>query len=172
MRKLRITLVVIASGLLIYLLPSLFYWSPPLPSGISCRDILVEKAKRMLSLRDGDRVVKSYLVALGKNPGPKTREGDGWTPEGVYHNCSYQPQSTFYKAIRITYPNLPQRRQGFTGGAVEIHGLPPLPYSRDRHFGAWMILLGWTDGCVMLSNGDVDEIIRAVRFPVTVEIRP
>jgi hypothetical protein len=55
---------------------------------------------------------------------------------------------------------------------VEIHGLPRLVYGLERYFGTWIILLGWTDGCVMLSNQDMDEIAGTLQFPVTVKILP
>jgi len=47
--------------------------------------VLVEKAKRNMYLMAGRRIIKSYRIALGKNPvGPKQFEGDGKTPEGRY----------------------------------------------------------------------------------------
>ena len=56
-----------------------------LPSGTTADRIVVEKSKRTLSLYRAGKLLKSYKIALGKNPvGPKQREGDSRTPEGSY----------------------------------------------------------------------------------------
>ena len=40
-------------------------------------NILVEKAKRQMHLRNGENVVKTYRISLGKNPvGAKVKSGD------------------------------------------------------------------------------------------------
>ena len=47
--------------------------------------ILVLKSAHTLSLMRGDRILRTYKVALGRSPvGPKTRKGDHKTPEGLY----------------------------------------------------------------------------------------
>ena len=47
--------------------------------------VVVDKRRRRLHLYFRDRVMRSYRVALGKNPaGPKRAQGDGRTPEGLY----------------------------------------------------------------------------------------
>jgi murein L,D-transpeptidase YafK len=167
----RLTLAVLGA-ICLFFLPPLLYTNSPTPPGVKADRIVITKSKHRLLVMDGQTVMASYRVALGKNSGPKTRQGDKKTPEGTYHNCFVKHQSTFYKAIYITYPNPAERRQGYTGGAVEIHGLPALPYHLEKYLGPWIILLGWTDGCVMLTNEDMDEILKVARFPLTVEILP
>jgi murein L,D-transpeptidase YafK len=134
--------------------------------------IVVSKARKRLFLFQGQKAVGSYPVALGKQAGPKTAQGDLKTPEGRYENCRLMRTSTFYKAILITYPNPQERQKGYTGGAIEIHGLPRLPYGLENFAGSWIIWLGYTEGCIMVTNRHMDEIIAAVKFPVTVEIQP
>lgn len=167
----RLTVVVLLA-IFLFFLPTLLYTNSAPPPGAKADRIVVKKSKRRLLLMDGRTVITSYRVALGKNSGPKTRQGDKKTPEGTYHNCFVKHQSTFHKAVYITYPNPAEHRKGYTGGAVEIHGLPALPYHLEKYLGAWIILLGWTDGCVMLTNEDMDEILQVARFPITVEILP
>lgn len=92
--------------------------------------ILVRKARRELVLLHQDRVLKSYRVALGRNPvGPKRRQGDRKTPEGLYTITGRNPSSAFPRALRISYPSAPDRararREGVSpGGDIMIHGLP------------------------------------------------
>lgn len=167
----RLTAIVLGVVFL-FLLPALLYTSPPPSPGTTADKIVVKKSRRRLLLMDGQTVVKSYLVALGKNSGPKTSQGDKKTPEGIYHHCFVKHPTRYHKAIYITYPNSTERRRGYTGGAVEIHGLPALPFHLEKYLGTWIILLGWTDGCVMLTNPDMDEILQVAKFPITVEILP
>lgn len=92
--------------------------------------IVIEKAKRTLTLYAKGKVLKTYLVALGTNPvGPKQQEGDGKTPEGVYWIDWRNPQSKFHLSLHLTYPNEADaesaRKRGVpAGGDIMIHGLP------------------------------------------------
>ena len=136
--------------------------------------ILIEKAARRLTLLDHGRVVKTYHVSLGSNPvGPKTREGDGKTPEGVYKIDSRNPYSKYHLALHVSYPNAIDRaraqRLGVRpGGEIMIHGVP----NRWRLLGPAIQLTDWTKGCISVSNDDVEEIWKAVPNGAVVEIRP
>lgn len=72
-------------GLLLFafVCPSL----PAMAEDFSKPHIKVFKAKRELQLFDGEKLVKTYRIALGNNPvPPKEREGDMATPEGsLFH---------------------------------------------------------------------------------------
>lgn len=69
-------------------------------------EIVVQKKQRILSLfNDGDHV-KSYPISLGRSPvGHKTKEGDGKNPEGTYLIDWVHPNSSYHKAIHVSYPN-------------------------------------------------------------------
>ena len=72
-------------------------------------NILVEKAKRQMYLRNGETVVKTYRISLGKNPvGAKVKSGDNKTPEGEYTIVLHNPKSVFHLSLRISYPNAEQ----------------------------------------------------------------
>ena len=74
--------------------------------------VIINKAKRELFLMHADKVVKSYRVALGRNPvGPKTQQGDGKTPEGIYSISGRNAASAFHRALRVSYPNSADRSQ-------------------------------------------------------------
>jgi murein L,D-transpeptidase YafK len=54
------------------------------------------------------------------------------------------------------------------GGDVEIHGLG-VKWGR---IGAKHRLTDWTDGCIAVTNEEIDEIYPLIRVGTTVEIRP
>jgi murein L,D-transpeptidase YafK len=72
------------------------------------------------------RLFKCYPVCTfgGKGIGPKTRQGDGRAPEGIYRVRPEQmnPFSRFYLAFDLGYPNTHDRAHGYTGSALMVHG--------------------------------------------------
>lgn len=135
--------------------------------------ILVEKGQRRLSLLQGGRVLKSYKVSLGRNPvGDKLEEGDGRTPEGDYFIDWRKPNSAYYKALHVSYPHRSDyydaREAGRSpGGAIMIHGLP-----NKRPNATWMRNIDWTEGCIAVTNAEMDEIWRSVRDGTPIRIVP
>ncbi|HWY08339.1 MAG TPA: L,D-transpeptidase family protein [Candidatus Acidoferrales bacterium] len=136
--------------------------------------IVIEKSKRTLTLTAGTKTLKTYKVALGGQPvGPKDRQGDHKTPEGVYSVDAKNPSSQFYKALHISYPNQADRTNArklgvSPGGDVEIHGLG----AKWGWIGAKHRLTDWTDGCIALTNEEIDEIYPLITVGTPVEIRP
>lgn len=119
-------------------------------------------------------MLKTYKVSLGRNPiGPKTRAGDHRTPEGTYRIAWRNPQSKFHLSLHISYPG-PQdianaRHDGFQpGGDIVIHGLQ----NRLGWIGRFHRFVDWTDGCIAVTNSEMDQIWRAVPYGTPVEIRP
>ena len=141
-------------------------------AGWSCRKRL--KENHTLQLLNKGRVIKIYKVALGGDPvGPKTRQGDHKTPEGVYVLDSRNAHSKFYKAIHISYPNAADRaaarEKGVSpGGDVFVHGLP----NGYGFMGEAHRLKDWTDGCIAVTNQEIDEIWAAVADGTPIEIKP
>jgi murein L,D-transpeptidase YafK len=137
--------------------------------------VVVEKAKRSMYLMQNGRVLRSYKVALGQDPvGHKTQQGDSKTPEGVYTVDFRRTVSRFNLALRVSYPS-PQDRQYAAsrgvdpGGEIYIHGQPTGGVSPAR-----LAQTGpdWTDGCIAVTNPEMQEIFALVRDGTTVEIRP
>jgi L,D-transpeptidase catalytic domain len=97
----KIILISIAICPLVFYFYAYHNWDP-LPAGTTIDRIVVEKsAKRLLIFRDGNQI-KSYRIALGRNPvGAKREEGDMKTPEGIYKIDSRNPQSSFHLALHI-----------------------------------------------------------------------
>ena len=136
--------------------------------------VVVLKSERTLQLVNHERLIKAYKVALGGDPiGPKTRQGDHKTPEGSYVLDFRNAHSKFYKAIHISYPSARDRaaarEQGASpGGDVFLHGLP----NGFGYLGAAHRLKDWTDGCIAVTNAEIDEIWGAVPDGTPIEIQP
>src|SRR5205814_9047784 len=80
--------------------------------------IVVEKEKRTLTLFREGIPVRSYPVALGKQPsGDKIRLGDGRTPEGVFHIDFRNAQSKYHMSLHISYPDVAHVRRAVALGA-------------------------------------------------------
>ena len=144
-------------------------------SGESLVDkVIINKAKRELLLMHAGNTVKSYRVALGRNPvGPKTKQGDGKTPEGVYSISGRNPASAFHRALRVSYPNSADRAQAkrlgvAPGGDIMIHGLP----NGREYIGKAHRLSDWTEGCIAVTNAEMEEIWGLVHNGTRVEINP
>ena len=120
------------------------------------------------------KALKTYIVALGGQPaGAKDRQGDHKTPEGVYAVDTKKANSQFYKALHLSYPNPAEREHARKlgvnpGSDVEIHGLG----AKWGWIGAKHRLTDWTDGCVAVTNEEIDEIYPLISVGTTVEIRP
>ena len=77
-----------------------------LPENAVVDSIVVEKSQRRMNVYSGDSLLKSYPIALGFNPvGHKEVEGDGKTPEGLYHIDSKNPNSAYHLNLGVSYPN-------------------------------------------------------------------
>lgn len=144
------------------------------PKAYSADSIVLDKSERRLTMFYRGREVRSYEVALGKNPvGPKMRRGDGRTPEGLYFIEARNPESKYHLSLRISYPaekdrERAARRRVSPGGDIMIHGLP-VAFST---VGALHRQQDWTEGCVAVTNEEIEEIWRAVPNGARILIRP
>jgi murein L,D-transpeptidase YafK len=136
--------------------------------------VVVLKKERTLELLRQGKVIKKYKVALGGDPtGPKERQGDHKTPEGLFTLDSRNPHSQFYKSIHISYPSERERSAArqkgvLPGGDVFVHGLP----KGYGWVGAAHRAKDWTDGCIAVTDEEMDEIWVAVANGTPIEIRP
>jgi murein L,D-transpeptidase YafK len=144
------------------------------PAVLRADHVVVLKKERTLELLSQGKVIKTYRVALGGDPvGPKTRQGDHKTPEGSYVLDFRNAHSRFYKSIHISYPSEHDRglarQKGFSpGGDVFVHGLP----NGYGAVGAAHRLKDWTDGCIAVTDEEIDEIWKAVPDGIQIEIKP
>jgi murein L,D-transpeptidase YafK len=142
--------------------------------GAKADRIVIVKAARTMTLMSGEKVLKTYKVALGRVPvGGKEQEGDHKTPEGIYSVAAKIAHSKFHLGLLISYPNEADRERARkrgvkTGGAIEIHGLG----EKYGWVGAAHRARDWTDGCIAVTNEEIDEIYPMVAVGTVVEIRP
>jgi murein L,D-transpeptidase YafK len=150
------------------------YEPRPLPADARADRIVVEKSARRLTLFRGETPLKSYRVALGRSPnGTKQREGDHRTPEGRYVIDAHKEDSTFHQALHISYPSpadsvAAAQRGVKPGGDIMIHGIR----NGLGWLGAFHRVIDWTDGCIAVTDRQIDEIYRAVPDGTPIEIGP
>ena len=157
------------------LLIVILLFASPSVLGIEKADrVLVIKSIHKLYLEKNGKVLKQYDVVFGANPkGQKMWEGDERTPEGRYILDYKKSDSAYYKSIHISYPNSRDKQiakaQGVDpGGYIMLHG--------QRNGFGWLSFImqwfNWTDGCIAVTNKEIDEIWNAVDTGTPIEIKP
>jgi murein L,D-transpeptidase YafK len=136
--------------------------------------VLIEKKERRLALLSKGEVIKSYKIALGGNPvGPKERQGDNKTPEGIYIIDSRNRDSGYHLSLHISYPNEKDKMQAkklgvSPGGDIMIHGIK----NGFTWIGGSQAEVDWTKGCIAVTDEEMEEIYKLVPNGTVVEIRP
>ncbi len=133
--------------------------------------LVIDKSERLLIAYQSGRPVRAYRgLQFGDAPmGHKRFQGDERTPEGLYTIDTRNPRSSFHLSLRISYPNRQDRafagQYGRSpGGDIFIHGQPTGRPGRMRG--------DWTDGCVALTNAQIEELWQIVPDGTPIEIRP
>lgn len=135
--------------------------------------VLVVKSERALHLMRRGEVIKSYRVSLGKKSGAKEYEGDQRTPEGLYWINWRKPSDNYNLSMHISYPNANDLKRSEElglppGGMIMLHGTPT-----DEEYPEWFFnTLDWTEGCIALTNNDMQEVWTTVKDGTLIEIRP
>lgn len=168
-RLILVAMLVVAACTPVRPPPSAAYQAPPAPGSTNL--VRVHKAARTLEVWAGTRVLLTLTgVQLGRYPvGPKQFEGDGRTPEGRYLIDWRNPHSAYHLSLHVSYPNGLQvasaRAQGRSAGSmIMIHGQPN--GYRGRVAG------DWTDGCIAISNAEIEALWDIVPDGAIVEILP
>jgi murein L,D-transpeptidase YafK len=156
----------------------------------------IVKSKRLLLIKQGDRVARQFKAATGNGGvGEKKIRGDNKTPVGVYYITGFNEGSAFDIFMRLNYPNLKdgffalkrslitrtefdhivdaQRRDALPpqntllGGAIGIHGIGEETADRlEIHRN-----IDWTKGCIALTNREIHELRSFVDVGTMVVIR-
>ena len=153
--------------------------------------IVVYKSRHVLELVDGGIVMARMTVALGKHEGPKTKSGDGKTPEGLYYICKLSDEGRYHKSLFISYPNSDDAQLAFQAERITQDQYDKISNAIDHgEIPPWNTKLGgeiavsgtgtmgegktgdWTAGNVVLSDKDVDYLWQFVKEGTEVEIVP
>lgn len=150
------------------------------------RIVVCKSARTLWVWRHGECLLRTRIF-LGRaaDAGPKSREGDGRTPEGDYYICTKNARSRYHLSLGISYPS----PKDAAGGAVSpdaletirdawAQGLRP-PW--DTPLGGYIMLHGahpqgktgdWTEGCVALSDPEMDRLFQLAEIGTPVTILP
>ncbi|HTT07770.1 MAG TPA: L,D-transpeptidase [Gammaproteobacteria bacterium] len=158
-------------------------------------EIEIVKSQGILYLKHGDKVEKTFHAAFGYGgKGDKRQVGDHKTPIGVYRIVKVKDSDKFHRFMLLNYPNVKDAYWGLKnglltrtefdaiidaaraghpppqntplGGAVGIHGIGEItPDKLTIHEN-----INWTEGCIALTNEQIDELSRYVEIGTKVVI--
>ena len=116
--------------------------------------IVVDKSQNLLFLKNGDEIIKTYVVSTGKNNS---------TPVGTFKIVNRQANPTWFKAGAVVPPDSPEnilgtRWMGFDLKSYGIHGTTS-PDALGKQV---------TAGCVRMRNSEVEELYDIV--PIGTEV--
>ena len=137
----------------------------------------IKKTDFKMYIYKGDSLVKTFSVAVGRNPGDKQRRGDFRTPEGSFSISQIQDSQSW--------------SHDFKDGKGSIGGAYGPLFLRFRWRGALSSLARlWTgigihgthdpasigtmatEGCIRLKNEELKELAKLVKIGTPVEIVP
>ncbi len=136
--------------------------------------IVVEKSRHLMHVYYNQESIVTFRIALGREPvGQKNCAGDKRTPEGIYSITEHKKDSGFYRALRISYPSEKDiaraKSKGCSpGGNIMIHGLQ----NGFSWVGRTHRTVDWTNGCIAITNNEMDILYNMVKDGATVEIKP
>jgi len=167
--------VVSVAGLLTWSLWPAGSLRPKAPvTGTMADLVMVHKGARRLELYRKGVLLKGYTISLGSHPiGAKWGEGDGRTPEGEYTIDYHKADSSFHRSLHISYPEPKDMAVAHShgvspGGLVMIHGTKNgrSPQKESQ------LPSDWTDGCIAVTDPEIDEIWRMVPDGTRIVLQP
>ena len=156
----------------------------------------ISKSDRILAVKQDEALIKQYSISHGRGgKGTKIRAGDRKTPIGTYRVTNFKSNSKFHFFIQLNYPNprdawrgyrnevisadefkqivlaykrnsLPPQNTGL-GGYIGIHGIGPLTDKKSQIHEA----NNWTEGCIAVTNEEINELRKYISLGTKVVIR-
>ena len=142
----------------------------PRYNGPQITQVLVDKSARKMYLMSGKNTIRKFKIDLGFTPaGHKFEQGDGRTPEGLYHIDRINTNSRYFLSLGLNYPNANDRALADAagvdpGGDIFIHGGPRYKGERGKR--------DWTAGCISVSDKQMGWIYAMVKRGTPVFIKP
>lgn len=156
-------------------------------SVLTAPEIRIAKKERRLYLYEHGELIRTYRIGLGFDPVvDKTRQGDGRTPEGLFHVRVKNTSSQFHLSLGLDYPNYEDASRGFVDdlidfpeyvqiiNAINDGRMPP----QETPLGGQIYIHGngsdsdWTNGCVALEDDDIEELFTLIPLGTKVRITP
>ncbi len=158
-------------------------------------DLIISKSSQELKIMNGEQVIKKIRIAYGSGgKGTKRILGDKKTPSGVYKIINFKDDSKFYYFMQIDYPNLLDAWYGYKnkiitanefkniskaikdgeippqdtklGGYIGIHGLGTVTNQKLSIHNS----LNWTQGCIAMTNEEIDNLKKFINIDTRVII--
>ncbi len=157
--------------------------------------VIIYKSKRRLLYFENDILKRRFPIVLGKKPqGRKARRGDLRTPEGEYYVTSKKSKSRFHRFLGLSYPNVEDARRGMLKRlitkrdferirrAIRSGGQPPWSTPLGGYIGihgegeyrdfTGRFRINWTEGCISMSDQDMEVLYNLVDIGTPVLIFP
>jgi len=162
------------------------YWTDRPLGELSHPAIKVCKSTGVMTVFDGDEVVKSYRVISGAAAGDKEKEGDKRTPEGIFRVVVRNPESKYVLSLGLDYPNVGDAQRGLKAGLIDArqHAAIITASARCRQ-PPWNTRLGGeimihgakgdrpgTLGCIAMDDDAIRELYPRIPLGAVVEIFP
>jgi murein L,D-transpeptidase YafK len=158
-------------------------------------ELIIYKNKQELIVKAGNQIIKTFHIATGKGGnGTKRQLGDKKTPLGVYKVVNFRSDSKFHFFMQLDYPNLIDAWYGYKnevitagefkkiasayknkqmppqdtalGGYIGIHGLGKITEQRLSIHQSY----DWTEGCIAVTNDQINELRQYVKIGTPVMI--
>lgn len=159
-------------------------------------DIVISKSRKELAVKNGDQIIKQYPIALGKGGnGTKRKLGDKKTPVGVYKIVAIKNESRFYYFMQLDYPNILDAWYGYKNNIISASEFKKIAVAyktgqkppQDTELGGYIGIHGlgeeneeklqihngfnWTDGCIALTNEQINDLKQYVAIGTKVIIK-
>ena len=158
--------------------------------------LLISKKNKELIVEKEGEVIKKYHIATGKGgKGTKRKQGDSKTPQGIYRISKFKESSRFHYFIQLDYPNLVDAWYGYKNKVIDSkefkriatayknREIPP----QDTNLGGFIGIHGlgeenekklaihqdinWTEGCIALTNDEINDLKKFVDVGTPVIIK-
>jgi len=156
--------------------------------------LLVDTQKLTLSVMQGNTVRQIYEgISIGRaGAAADKRRGDDKTPLGQFHIVRITADTPFRRFFGLDYPTLEHAQRALSAGVITPH-----QYAAIRHFhelgqvppqatplGGYIGIHGlgegdvrihedfnWTNGCIALTNEQIDDLAQWIRIGMRVIVR-
>ena len=158
------------------------------------RWLLVDTRKETLTVMNGDKAVDEFAnLAFGvRGAGKKQQRGDEITPLGSFKVSWFNPNSRYHYFIGLNYPNLDYATEAHQEGRInentfraiqrahKVGRRPPQTTPLGGQIGIHGVGAGdpfvhanvnWTNGCIALTNEQIERLVNWVKVGTRVEIR-